>query len=211
MDNCIVLDLDETLISTFKRQFEVIKSFFDLNSIDFQVTFDQYLYVRKKNNFSNFDFFKIYNNDIINEQLFKNYYFSNIEKLDFLSLDSLIVDIKLLKEFKERNNLKLAIISLRNNEVNSFKQIELFGLNKIIDCVFFISHDIENNPKTKVLSNLKESFFVQYFIGDTMTDYEAALESGISFIKVNTGFFDFDYSKNNYNNINHFLNKNINL
>jgi phosphoglycolate phosphatase-like HAD superfamily hydrolase len=208
MDKCIIIDLDETLISTLKRQYEVIKLFFKLNLITFEVSFEQYLTIRKINNFSNFEFFKKFNVDKTKEKLFKSFYMSNIENINFLKLDSLIVDIELLKEFKESNSIKLALLSLRNNEVNSLKQLDLFGLKSLIDYVYFIKHDQEQNPKIKILNQLKEKLTISCFIGDALGDYEAAISSEITFIKVDTGFFDFNYSNSTYKNINHFLIKN---
>jgi phosphoglycolate phosphatase-like HAD superfamily hydrolase len=208
MDKCIILDLDETLISTLNRQYEVIKLFFKLNLISFEISFDQYLSIRKINKYSNFEFFKKFNIDSSKENLFKSFYLSNIEDLNFLKLDSLIVDIELLKEFKESNKIKLALLSLRNNEDNSIKQLQLFGLKDVIDYIYFIKHDHEKNPKIKILSQLKEKLSISCFIGDAISDYEAAISSEITFIKVDTGFFDFDFSNGNHKNINHFLNKN---
>ncbi len=97
-------------------------------------------------------------------------------------------------------------MSLRTNEQNSRKQIEQLGLFPVIDKAIFLKHNKMENPKIEVLSKLKEKYNIVCFIGDSLTDFNAANDTNVPFIKVNTNIFDFEYSGKSYSTINDFLN-----
>lgn len=204
--NIVIFDLDETLIYTFYRQYKVIESFFEIRQIKLNQNFESYLELRKEKKISNFDYFKMHLQDNKIEEDFRSYFLENIESVDFLKLDTLIVDINLLKGYKNKINAVFLILSLRTNEHNSKNQIEQLGLSSVIDNAIFLKHNKVLNPKIEALSILKKRYNVVCFIGDSLTDLNAANETNIPFIKVNTNIFDFEYSDKSYSTINDFLN-----
>lgn len=183
----ILLDLDETLISTMYRQYLVLDAFADKFNLSQKFTYEEY-YVTRKNNFlSNTEFFL--NNGLDIELLddFVKFYKANIESSYFLSFDTLLVDPMLLSRISKK--LNLILISLRSNEKNSCQQLKKMNLYNYFREVYFLPHS-RNNPKTSVINSLKKDYSNCFFIGDSDTDYEAAKENGIRFEGVNSYFHE---------------------
>jgi phosphoglycolate phosphatase-like HAD superfamily hydrolase len=203
---CIIFDLDETLISTTKRQFQIFKDFFSMNSLNVEFDYSKYLNLRRNFRLTNSEVYSniVFNNELFNK--FRIYYLNNIENLDYLSLDSLLIfdkNIIALKELMFKCDYKL--VSLRSNMVNSLNQIEKIGLNHLFSEVLFLQHDLNANPKTKVIENLKEPYERIIFVGDALSDYEAACAANVEFIKVKSGLWDFEYNGIEFSDVNDFI------
>lgn len=185
-----IFDLDETLISTSLRQFNVIQSFVQLYfpNEKKRINYHNYLEIRKTQRISNGDFYlKYISNEFFEE--FKIYFISEIEKIENLYYDSLILNIDLFKEFRKNYSKDIfVLLSLRSNEQNSLKQLEYLNLNWYFDEVYFLKHSTQN-PKTLFLRDYIKSNQKYHFIGDSDTDYEAANSNGIIFDFVNTSIY----------------------
>lgn len=207
MKRCIVFDLDETLIYTHKRQFQVIKDFFQLHNFPFNTSPDEYLFYRKSRTKTNTDFVKSLNHPNFDLNLFGNYYSQSIESPKYLSFDELIVDLNKLKQLKKSYEVSLIILSLRTNNVNSINQIRNLGIADIFDRIIFQKHNSTLNPKTLSLLELKKEYEILHFIGDSYSDYHAAIEARVPFIKVDTGIYNFQCEESSFSSINQYLNK----
>ncbi|MDM1547551.1 MULTISPECIES: HAD family hydrolase [Empedobacter] len=201
MNPTIVLDFDDTLIDTKQRQYQVIKTFF--NSYQIEISdFENYLKYRILNKASNTDFASQYLNNEIQLEDYKNYFKTRIESDDFLKYDQLIVEVELLKKISL--NYKLVLLSLRTHYNQGEKQLSQLGLKEYFSEIYFLKHH-EINPKTDILINLKQKFYPVTFIGDTISDYEAANKSEVDFYGVNTGLFSLSNNINTFEDINQYL------
>jgi phosphoglycolate phosphatase-like HAD superfamily hydrolase len=205
MVSSIIFDLDETLISTFYRQFKVIKDFCLKKQLDFYYDFDDYINLRSLNQSNNFEFYSLNVKVKKFDKEFKEFYLKNIESFHYLNLDRLIINLELFREFKEKSNFKFHILSLRSNPLNGKKQLDSLGISKYIDCSYFAKHDNSVNPKTVILKEIKGKSKIIYFVGDSKTDMEASQKNNIEFVKVNSNIIDFEFSGKRYNDINNFL------
>lgn len=203
MEPTIVLDFDDTLISTNRRQYEVIKSFFDGYNIVID-PFDEYIHYRKTFKATNVNFANrfITNSDLKNT--YRDYFIKNIESDVFLRYDQLIVDLNLIRKVSTKINLVL--LSLRSSREQGIKQLIKLGLKDCFNEILFVKHEIYN-PKIEVLNNLKLQTQEITFVGDSINDYEAARESGVDFIGVGTGLFILPENLNILDNINVYLEK----
>jgi|GEM_PF-1039622 len=204
-DNVIVFDLDETILSTSLRQYNVIKSFFQKNDLVINYTYQQYLKLREDQQISNLQFFRL--NQFVEQHIssFQIFYLEHIESSFFLGFDTLLTELDYLKKLSIKYNCNLVILSLRSNEKNSNEQMNTLGLDKIFDSFYFMKHSNKNNPKVKVLNELSLKYNLLYFIGDSKSDYESASESNTKFIKVNTNIYKFSYNGQQYSHINEYL------
>lgn len=208
-NSSIFFDLDETLISTFTRQYKVIEDFCISKKLNLKYNFEEYLELRSKDRISNSDFYAHNVNTQEFDIEYKEFYLKNIESPYYLNFDKLIVNLDLLKKFKEKTKINFYILSLRSNSINSIDQLYNLGIHKYIDNFYFVKHDKIKNPKTKILKEFKGTSRIICFVGDSKTDMEASLENNIEFIKVNSNIFDFDFNGKKYNDINNFLINNL--
>ncbi len=203
----VLLDLDDTLIETFLRQYAVISDFITSKSLPFKLSYAEYVAKRKAKRLSNS---QLYRSLIKHRKLddeFKSFYLKNIEDIKYLEKDALIVNLKLLERFKEKN--LLVILSLRNNLDNSILELKKLGLFNLIEKAYFINHHEIENPKIKTILKIKGEYEILDFIGDSKKDHEAALSTGIHFSHVKTGLESEGISSNSYSDINMYLKNNF--
>ncbi|HQW84118.1 MAG TPA: HAD hydrolase-like protein [Ferruginibacter sp.] len=194
-DKAIILDLDDTLLSTHYRQYCCINNYLYGIGIDF-IDYENYFQLRRLNNLSNSNLLKSLNIDPDWEN-FNLYYQQNIESDKYLALDSLIVDENLLASLKKKN-FKFILLSLRNNPKNSINQLVNLGLKNYFDEIHFIEHHLIKNPKSVMLEQLNQRYNIISFCGDSTSDYEAAVQLNINFVQVKTSLYllpDFNKAK----------------
>ena len=201
----IIFDLDDTLIETFFRQYSVIKSFADSKGIPFPISFAWYMQQRKSQKLSNFQLYSSIVADRSLDESFNSFYLKHIEHPDYLMLDKLLVDLGLLKKSREED--ALILLSLRSNSVNSTAQLEKLNLFHLFDRIYFLNHNKIENPKILMIQQIKKEFAVNYFIGDSRTDWEAATESDVNFVHVKTGLESDGIASNSFDDVNTYLKK----
>lgn len=203
-DKLIILDLDDTLVSTHLRQYICIKDYLDQSGINF-ADYNTYFELRRTNNFSNTALLRHLQIDTDWDD-FKTYYLANIESEKYLSLDELIVNKKhLIRAIKK--GFKLTLLSLRSNHVNSNKQLKQLGIADLFEEIYFVYHDSLANPKIEKLKQFKEQYSSIVFCGDSLSDYEAAQQLNINFVQVKTALYhlpDFKRAKQ-FTNINQYF------
>lgn len=109
---------------------------------------------------------------------------SLIENEEYLKNDVLYPDvIKVLKSLSKENDLFL--ITARNNKANAISQIKNLGIAQYFKDIYVVSSSSEAAilKSEKLLEN-----FINIFIGDTESDYEAALIADCEFKAVSYGF-----------------------
>ncbi len=203
-DKAIILDLDDTLISTHYRQYCCINDYLIKDGKKF-IAFDDYLQIRHSNNLSNTNLLTTLNIDL-DWEAFRLYYQNNIESENYLALDELIVEKHFLEAIVQKD-LKLVLLSLRANEANSKKQIHNLGIDVFFDRIYFEKHDHGTNPKLNRLQQLNTEFDIVAFCGDSASDYEAAQQLNINFVQVKTSLYrlpDFEQARQ-FDNINQYF------
>ncbi|MFL9482447.1 HAD hydrolase-like protein [Chitinophagaceae bacterium LWZ2-11] len=188
----LLFDLDDTLINSKLRQYEVVKSFAKSNRIKAFYSYEEYLEKRKSNNFSNKQLLSLESGCIINIVEFENYWNQNIESASFLEYDKPYLEKKILQEYKNINDSEWGIISLRTNIKNADSQLVKFGFDKLFDLHFFLPHNNNINPKIRQIEDLKEVYEIIGLVGDSKIDKEAANVNGINFFAVETGLYKLD-------------------
>lgn len=205
-DSSIVLDLDDTLLSTHYRQYACLRDYLEIEGIPFML-FEDYLKMRRLNNLSNTNLLKAMHIRLDWER-FTSYYLDNIESERYLDLDELIVDKNFLHKAVQKE-LTLILLSLRTNAANSLRQINKLGIDVYFKDIYFEPHSNALNPKLGRLDQLSKRYEIIAFCGDTESDYEAARQLNINFVQVKTSLYvlpNFERAEQ-YDNINEFLSK----
>lgn len=203
-DKAIILDLDDTLLSTHYRQYCCIHDYL-INEAKPFLSFEEYFQKRRADNLSNTNLLKTLNIEM-DWEAFRSYYLNNIESDNYLDLDKLIVEKHFLAEAGEKE-FKLVLLSLRANEVNSLKQIHHLGIDVFFERIYFEKHIAGTNPKLNRLQQLNKDFDIVAFCGDSESDYEAARQLNINFVQVKTSLYqlpDFEQSRQ-FDNINQYF------
>jgi len=203
-DKAIILDLDDTLISTHYRQYCCINDYLINEGKQF-ISFDEYFQMRRSNNLSNTKLLTSLNIEL-DWEAFRLYYLNNIEAENYLALDELIVEKHFLAEAVQKD-LKLVLLSLRSNHANSQKQIQNLGIAGFFEEIYFEKHDQGNNPKLNRLQQLNSDLDIVACCGDSVSDYEAALQLNINFVQVKTSLYrlpDFEQARQ-FDNINQYF------
>src|SRR4051812_29766720 len=111
--SALVFDLDDTLIDTRRRHFQVVHDFLTLKEIT-PFSFDEYLEKRKRGTLSNIDLIRLCYPGKTLDKHFKDFWKENIESSYYLNFDTTIVDFDLLKQVSTANDIY--ILSLRSNK-----------------------------------------------------------------------------------------------
>ncbi len=203
-DNAIILDLDDTLISTHERQYRCIHDYLISAGKKF-IDLDSYIDQRRNKTFSNTDLLKNLYPDL--ELIgFRKFYLANIEAEKYLLFDKLIVEKKYLTEITKKK-IKLVLLSLRSDHRNAEIQLHKLGIGTFFSELYFEFHDLNTNPKIARLSQLNAANHIISFCGDSQSDYEAAQLLNINFVQVKTSLYhlpDFEQAKQ-YININQYF------
>lgn len=203
-DKAIILDLDDTLLSTHYRQYCCINDYLIHEGKQF-ISFEAYLQMRRANNLSNTKLLTTLNIEL-DREAFRSYYLHNIEAENYLALDELIVEKHFLSTAIEKG-FKLVLLSLRGNESNSLKQIHHAGIDVFFERIYFEKHAQGPNPKVYRLQQLNNEFDIVAFCGDSVSDYEAAQQLNINFVQVKTSLYqlpDFEQARQ-FDNINQYF------
>lgn len=203
-DKLIIVDLDDTLISTHFRQYSCIRDYLTSRGISF-IDYDAYFGLRRANHFSNTALLESLGVDLDRDD-FKSYYLSNIESEKYLALDTLIVNKELLAGAIHKG-FTLFLLSLRSHHENSRKQLLDLGIADFFTRIYFEQHQPHANPKLTRLKHLKEAYQIEAFCGDSVSDHEAAELLNINFVQVKSSLYmQDDFKKATaFNDINQYL------
>lgn len=196
----IVFDLDDTLINTSKRHYNLVSDYLSKRGI-LALSYEQYIFVRKHNKLSNAQLLKRYYPGT--EQGFEGFWIENIESSEYLHYDTELVNRFLLRKLKDKTSCSFILLSLRSNVETAEKQFSSLTFSADFSLRYFLAHAL-TNPKAVILEELKNQFDELMFIGDSHNDWISAETAGVEFRGVNTGFYTLD-SPNNYSDVNQLL------
>ena len=186
----LILDLDETLLDTLERQYCLLNALAEPHGHRIR----KELYLKLKNqSLSNTEILtRIGLRPLIIKKIHAEY-IELVESKEYLKLDSLILDYRLLKGLSEKHELHLC--SMRSNPENSIEQLKLLGLQKLFKSISWVSH-AEIVGKVQSVAQIQERYgTVDYYIGDSEVDRIAADENKISFLRCDRGIDDMNSEK----------------
>jgi phosphoglycolate phosphatase-like HAD superfamily hydrolase len=195
-----LFDLDDTLIDTQGRHYHVYCTF--MKSIgEKPIALPLYVALRKQGQTNKQIIDSNYHSSNLN---FHDYWMSQIESSDILKLDKPLVDYSLLKELKSAKDEQFIILSLRTNKVTAMRQFKSFSFAQLFDDIFFLPHSNEGNPKSKIIEHLCINLDISSFIGDSLSDQQAAFDNDVVFQAVSTGWQEHLFN-NSFPDINQLL------
>lgn len=180
----IVFDLDDTLINTKNRHYQIYSDFLYLHSIT-PLQFQDYLNMRA-DGISNRGIIALHARNLVSP--FEDFWKTSIENSNYLALDTCTVESLLLAELKKITATSFILLSLRSNKQTAKNQFKSFPFSALFDMVVFLKHATNTNPKANWLKKFNNSKNIRFFIGDTNSDAEASLQNNILFLGVETGW-----------------------
>lgn len=173
----IAIDLDGTLLNSANRHQIVLDSVLKKYQLNVNTS---NLNEFKNSGHNNIEFLK---NNGVSESLAKemqSQWIEHIEDEIYLATDVLYKDTLHFLE-KLSSNYELILLTARKNKIGTEKQISNLRLNKFFKKIIIVS---DAKLKSAALSENN----VQLMIGDTETDWSAAVNAGIAFKMLNRGF-----------------------
>lgn len=184
LPDLIIFDLDDTLIDTRQRHYQVYQDFLAKHSTA-PLSFPAYV-SKRAGGLKNKDIIALHDAGLVTG--FEEFWRGAIESPEYLSFDREIVEAELLGELKGRTSARFVILSLRSNEQTARRQFGSLPFAFLFDEAIFTGHRPGENPKTEAINNLKTNFDILFFAGDSDPDAEAAASCGIPFFGVATGW-----------------------
>jgi phosphoglycolate phosphatase-like HAD superfamily hydrolase len=197
--SAVLFDLDDTLIDTRKRHFEIVKDF--VGRYSKELNFDDYIMMRKTNNWSNSQV--IQQKFGLNKDEFTLFWKRNIECRQYLEHDNEIVSYTLLENLKATGLYDFILLSLRSNPQSAEQQFQKFAFSKLFNEYAFLQH-ADVNPKILKLKYYKSLYRHLVFISDSQDDCHAATLSGVDFVGVQSGIYHLS-CHTNFDDVNSFL------
>jgi len=203
----IIFDLDGTLIDSRKRLFELFCNLTQQKILEFNDYWElkrsmyDHSYILK--NYLNYS-----DQDISS---FNNKFLSLIEEFDYLDKDELFPYTIPVLETLHLTDVKMFILTARQNQKNAIQEINKFRLEKYFADIF-----ITENANTKKHMIEKSSLILSKsdcIVGDTGFDIQTGKSLGIITIAVLSGFrnasmlkkYSPDYILNNISELYHIL------
>lgn len=183
--HAIALDFDGTLISPRNKHIQLMIAICKSHGIYLSNEQINYLWDEKRSGSNNAHALRKLHvaEDILVRvcrtwvELVETKYWSDYDKLYEQSLDFL---------HKSSKNYNLYLITARSNRITLEQQLNRFGINGFFQNYYVVDPKFASEEKSKILKKLKPSFF----IGDTESDFKAALSSDVEFIGLDTGMRD---------------------
>ena len=173
----VIIDLDETLIDTLERQYILLNDLiFNKENL---IEKENYLSLKSKR-FSNIEILLKNGIDLDLANKIHKKYINKIESQNYLKLDSLIVDYSLLRYFSDRYELHLC--SMRSNVKTAEEQLSSLNLSRLFKSISWVAHS-ETQGKIPSVKKISDNYGnIDLYIGDSITDKDAALHNNIKFI-----------------------------
>lgn len=185
----IAFDLDGTLLDSAKRHEIVMADVLKNYMIDLDTTT---LVSFKSEGKNNIDWLLDKGIDKVLANRINNDWILKIEDMEYLNSDVLYQNIfDILDQLSKSNELFL--VTARNNKENAYMQINKLGISK-----FFIDISIVESCKDTALlkSDELKKYRIDWFVGDTESDYKASVIAGCNFKAVVYGFRSESFLKN---------------
>lgn len=194
-----IFDFDGTIVDVWNRYYAIFEGFYSS-----MLSKNEYIQFRRT--MTDRELIKFLK--LKNEKEFFEYKKERIEKLEFLSMDTLLVDKEKLHDFFVKNNC--IVLTSRRNERNYQLEIEKLGLSFLKESSIVIEPSDKSVKKTYVLTNRENFDRTFYIVGDSETDLEIGKITGCKTYFVESGLGKADlYKKYRVEKceLNHFLDK----
>lgn len=195
----IIFDLDDTLVATYKNELKRVKKA-AIEACGIKISknkFNNYYGIpnfkkqmKEMLNINNIDtFLNVFN------QLLQDYKYKQIIKMKYIE--------KLKKE-------KIIIGIISNSRRNKSDQKISQELKNAVDFNYAIEDLNEAKPNADIIKHVLKKYDIKsqdcIYVGDSITDYEFAKNGHINFVKVNSPIHNFVVERNEYKNVNKFIN-----
>ncbi len=176
----VAFDLDGTLLDSRARHIIVLKRILQSKNIKIDVS---NLIQYKRNGKNNVDFMLEEGIDISTAEEIQDEWIKNIENDEALQNDTLYSHaIELLEKY---NNSDRVLITARNNEENLKRQLKQLEIEKYFKAIYVVA---ANKQTSQSKSQILQEIGAVLYIGDTLSDYNAAKKANIDFIHQDNGF-----------------------
>ena len=177
----LALDLDGTIISCKERQSSLMS---DIVGADFDV--ESYWFYKQNGDNNKTALIKL-GYDSYEVDIFCQKWLEKVESSEYLKFDRLLVDIVDLS-----NRFSLVLITARKSEKHLYRQLKDLNIFHCFQKIYVV------DPKNAVIekSNILKILDCEIFIGDSESDYEAAIIAGVDFIGVLSGQRNFEFWSN---------------
>lgn len=186
----IAFDLDGTLLDSRKRHEIVMSDVLKKYNIEID-TSDLVSY--KSYGFNNIDWLLAKGISEKKAREINKDWISSIEEFKYCQNDVLYQNVvEVLRKLSKENDLFL--ITARKNKENAYKQINQLGIKQYFAGISIVD-SCNNTPQLKSVELNK--YRINYFIGDTESDYTAACLENCVFYAISCGFRNKLYFENN--------------
>ena len=196
--NHIAFDLDGTLLDSRRRHEIVMLDVLAKNGLEIDTSG---LVEFKSNGKNNLDWLLAVGVEAEMAKKYNSEWINLIENPNYLKIDSLFPNvIDILERLSEENDLFL--ITARNNKEYAIQQIKNLGIYQFFTDVIVVNACSETSVLKSV--ELKKNK-ITHFIGDTESDYKAAMIANCRFSAVSYGFRNEVFLKKITNEVYHNL------
>jgi FMN phosphatase YigB (HAD superfamily) len=181
MNNTIVFDLDGTLITCENKQKYALYAILNCTGGISSDSLDRWWHLKREGNSTEQALTGI---GIRNEKLIREKWIETIENLSWHSLDRPFNDsIPTLDFLRTGHNINLVILTARTNKYLVQQAISTYGFSGHIDDLIVVTPANVAEDKAIFLKKINPLVFV----GDTETDHQASVRSGIRFVALCRG------------------------
>lgn len=181
----VAFDLDGTLLDSRNRHIAVMNEILSRKKIAIPL---EDLIDFKSNGNNNIDYLISKGLSATESATIQKEWIANIEKEDYLKLDTLYPDAKTILEQEGQHN-DLVLITARSNKENLLQQLKELGLSDVFVKIAVVSGD---NISQKKAQEIRKCNAIRFY-GDTYSDKKAADEAGVKFVYHENGFHSKKY------------------
>jgi phosphoglycolate phosphatase-like HAD superfamily hydrolase len=173
----LVLDFDDTIVSTSARLRSVLNSLLPITAILSESEFN-----RLRSNYRIREIFQLRSGSAWSniEEVFNQ----RVEETAYLALDSLIVrreELEILSQLSDG----LVVCSIRSNRDGLIWQLKNLGVDLYFKEVVTVARQSAQISKTGALKLLRDKYGELFFVGDTVDDFLSAKEAQVLFLSSN--------------------------
>lgn len=188
----IFIDFDGVVVDISQKYYNIYYEFMIINNLDPLNKKDFWnLKINKKNDS------RLINNIGLNS-LYRNYFLENIEKREFLQLDSIIAGAREALVYLKDNGYEIYLLTLRRFKENLMWQLSFLDLNNFFIGVLSSNPNLQDSclnylEKIKLIDELASTNDI--IIGDSTADIKCGKKLNLKTLGVLSGICSEDYLK----------------
>lgn len=180
----LFFDLDGTILDSRERLYRL---FIDLTGLN-ELTFNDYWNIKRNGIGHKQILMEQYGWDLSSYQLFYEKWMNLIEDEQYLKFDTLFPNILKSLKLCTRNNIDTHIITHRQSENNTIKQLDKLGITALVKSILVTNQ--KSSKKDLITAQQLPLQSSDYLVGDSGKDIECAKELGIQSVAVLSGFLN---------------------